>query len=61
MELYRAGEGRVATAKPDDGGIVTFPYEKPGRYMVSVTNRRLDPKVPGHWLSETSTLTFDLK
>lgn len=61
MELYRAGEGRVATAMPDSGGIVTFPYDKAGRYMVTTTYRHLDPKIPGHWVSETSTLTFDMK
>lgn len=61
MELFRAGDGRVAAAKPDDAGIVTFPYDKPGRYMVAVTRRHLDPKIPGRWLTETSTLTFDMK
>ncbi len=61
MELYRAGAGRVADGVPDQSGRMSFPYPEPGRYMVTTTYRRPDPKQPDHWLVDTSTLTFEIK
>lgn len=61
MELYRAGGGRIATGTPDRSGGMDFPYPEPGRYMVTTTYRRPDPKQPGLWLVDTSTLTFEIK
>jgi hypothetical protein len=61
MELFRAGEGHVATAMPNENGIAEFPLKENGRYMVTMTYRRPDPKNEGHFLSDTSTLTFDVK
>lgn len=60
MELYRAGEGRIADGVPARYGM-NFPYGTPGRYMVTTTYRRPDPQLPEHWLVDTSTLTFDIK
>ena len=61
MELYRAGAGRVAGGVPDQNGGMDFPYQKPGRYMVTTKYRRPDPQQPEHWLVDTSTLTFEIK
>ena len=61
MELYRAGAGRIAEGVANDIGGMTFPYPKPGLYMVKTTYRRPDPKAPEHWLVDTSTLTFEVK
>lgn len=61
MELYREGAGRISSAVPDQYGGVNFPYQQPGRYMVSTTYRRPDPQNPGHWLVDTSTVTFEIK
>jgi hypothetical protein len=61
MELYGARAGRIATGVPDVHGGVDFPYQEPGRYMVTTTYRRPDPKDADHWLVDTSTLTFDIK
>src|SRR5262249_30542383 len=61
VELYRAGSGRVEDVQPDPNGGVTFPYKEPGRYLVTATYRRPDPKQEGLWLVDTSTLTFELK
>jgi len=61
MELYRAGAGHVATGTPDKSGGMDFPYEKPGRYMVTTTYRRPDPQQPQLWLVDTSTVTFEIK
>ncbi|HWW62845.1 MAG TPA: hypothetical protein VN181_15835, partial [Thermoanaerobaculia bacterium] len=61
MELYGAGQGRIASGEPDPHGGMDFPYPKPGRYMVVTTYRRSDPQQTDHWLVDTSTLTFDVK
>lgn len=61
MELYRAGAGRVATGVHDQYSGMDFPYGEPGRYMVTATYRRPDPKQQANWLVDTSTLTFDIK
>jgi hypothetical protein len=61
VELYRAGEGRIGVGVPNQSGGVSFPYPKPGRYMVTTTYRRPDPKQAEHWLVDTSTLTFEIK
>ena len=61
MELYRAGAGRVAGGVFDQNGGMNFPYNEPGRYMVTTTYRRPDPQQPEHWLVDTSTLTFEIK
>jgi len=61
VELYRAGEGRIGAGVPNQSGGVSFPYPKPGRYMVTTTYRRPDPQQPEHWLVDTSTLTFEIK
>ncbi len=61
MELYRAGAGRIAAGVRDQNGGMDFPYGEPGRYMVTATFRRPDPKQPEHWLVDTSTLTFEIK
>jgi uncharacterized protein DUF4198 len=61
MQLYRDGEGLVATANPDQSGVASFPVTQPGRYKVEMDYRRPDPKNADHWLSDTSTLTFELK
>jgi hypothetical protein len=61
MELYRAGSGRIAEGKPAQYGGMTFPYPEPGRYVVVATYGRADPQDSGHWLVDTSTLTFDVK
>ena len=61
MELYRAGAGLVAAGVPDQYGGADFLYPEPGRYMVTATYRRPDPKQPEHWLVDTSTLTFEIK
>jgi hypothetical protein len=61
MELYRAGASRVAGGSPDQNGGMNFPYQEPGRYMVTTTYRRPDPQQPKHWLVDTSTLTFEIK
>ena len=61
MELYRAGVGRVASGVPAQYGGMNFPYPEPGRYMVTTTYRRPDPRQPDHWLVDTSTLTFEIK
>jgi len=61
MELYRAGAGRVAGGVPYQYGGMNFPYQEPGRYMVTTTFRRPDPQQPEHWLVDTSTLTFEIK
>lgn len=61
MQLYRAGNGRIAEGTPADGGGMNFPYPEPGSYMVVTTYRRPDPQHPEHWLVDTSTLTFQIK
>lgn len=61
MELLRAGAGRVASSTPDQYGLAHFPYEQPGRYMVTTTYRRPDPKQPAQWLVDNSTVTFEIK
>jgi hypothetical protein len=61
MELYREGAGRVSSGVPDKTGGVDFPYQQPGRYMVTTTYRRPDPQMPEHWLVDTSTVTFEIK
>lgn len=61
MELYRADGGHVGSGSADKSGIVTFPNTEPGVYMVTTTHRRPDPDLPGHWLVDTSSLTFDIK
>ncbi len=61
MELYRAGVGRVAGGVRAQNGGMKFPYQEPGRYMVTMTYRRPDPQQPEHWLVDTSTLTFEIK
>ncbi len=61
MDLYLAGVGHVGTAAPDENGGMMFPYDQPGLYMVVATWRRVDPNNPGHWFSDTSTLTFEMK
>lgn len=61
MELHSAGAGRIANGVSAEGGGMNFPYPEPGRYMVVTTYRRPDPQQPGHWLVDTSTLTFDIK
>ena len=61
MELYRVGGGRIAAGVPDQYGGMDFLYPEPGRYMVTATFRRPDPKQPEHWLVDTSTLTFEIK
>jgi len=60
MELYRVGTGRIEGGKRDEVGM-NFPYKGPGRYLVTATYRRHDPKQPDKWLVDTSTLTFELK
>ncbi|HXH91538.1 MAG TPA: DUF4198 domain-containing protein [Thermoanaerobaculia bacterium] len=61
VELYGAGEGRIGAGVPNQSGGVSFPYPKPGRYMVTTTYRRPDPQQAEHWLVDTSTLTFEIK
>jgi len=61
MELYRAGAGHIGSGVPDQYGGMDFLYPEPGRYMVTTTYRRPDPKQPEHWLVDTSTLTFEIK
>lgn len=61
LELYRADGGLLGSAESDQGGMVTFPETEPGRYLVTATYRRPDPKQPEHWLVDTTSLTFDVK
>lgn len=61
MELYRAGAGRVAKGASDQHGWMDFPFQGPGRYMVTSTYRRPDPEQAAHWLVDSSTLTFEIK
>ena len=60
MEL-RGPAGLIAHGEPAEYGGMNFPYGAPGRYMVIATYRRPDPQQQGHWLVDTSTLTFDIK
>ncbi|HEY2094573.1 MAG TPA: hypothetical protein VGJ81_22155 [Thermoanaerobaculia bacterium] len=61
MELHRIDGALVATGTPARDGGMNFALPEPGRYVVTATYRREDPKVAGHWLVDTSTLTFDVK
>lgn len=61
MELYRAGGTRIAEGVPNPKGGMNFPYQEPGRYLVTATYRRPDPQQADHWLVDTSTLTFEIK
>jgi hypothetical protein len=61
MELRRAGDTRVITGTPDSSGGVNFPFEGPGRYIVTTTYRRADMQHSNHWLVDTSTVTFEIK
>jgi hypothetical protein len=61
MELHRADGTLVANGVPSRNGGMDFPFPEPGRYIVTATYRRADPKEANHWLADTSTLTFDVK
>jgi len=61
MKLYGAGGQLIAEGVPAEYSGMNFPYQQPGRYMVTTTYRRPDPKQPDHWLVDTSSLTFDIK
>lgn len=61
IELYGARAGRIATGVEDKAGGVDFSFKGPDRYMVVATYRRPDPRQPGLWLVDRSTLTFEIK
>ncbi len=61
MALYGDGMRRIAEGVTGHDGFMNFPFQKPGRYLVVATYRRPDPEKQGHWLVDTSTLTFDIK
>ena len=61
MDLYTANGDLVAHGVRAEYGGMNFLYQQPGRYMVVSTYRRADPQQTGHWLVDTSTLTFDIK
>jgi Predicted outer membrane protein len=61
MQLVREGGTVVAEGVPNHNGGYDFAVPEPGRYMVTTTERRPDPKQPEHWLVDTSSLTFDIR
>lgn len=61
MELHRANGDLVAAGVRDKDGGMDFSFPEPGEYYVTTTYRREDPAAAGHWLIDTSTLTFDVR
>jgi hypothetical protein len=61
MELHRLNGTLLASGVQDPNGGMDFSFPEPGRYMVTATYRRPNPRQANRWLVDTSTLTFEIK
>ena len=59
--VEREGAGRVATVMPGKDRIAAIKFDQPGRYMLSATWLRPGDGNAADWVSDFTTLTFDVK
>jgi hypothetical protein len=59
--VEREGAGRVATVMPGKDRIADITFDRPGRYMLSATWLRRANGDDADWVSDFTTLTFDVK
>jgi hypothetical protein len=59
--VEREGAGRIATVMPGKDRITDIKFDQPGRYMLSATWLRRGDGDASDWVSDFTTLTFDVK
>ena len=59
--LVREGSGRVAVVKPEASGVASFVIPQPGRYEMAATRLRPGDGNDADWVSDFTTLTFEVK
>ena len=59
--VEREGAGRIATVTQGNDRIASIKFDQPGRYMLSATWLRRSDGETSDWVSDFTTLTFDVK